>query len=109
MPRLRSIESYINSDHDPYKQDSLEIIIPAWSVLAACKDYPNPDIFCPFWGDRSMGGKDTKEAKKVCDCCEVKEECLEYGLDEPIGVWGGQDPTDRRRIRLERARLRGEC
>jgi hypothetical protein len=37
-----------------------------------------------------------------CSRCLVVEECLEYGLKEPAGIWGGKLPKERRRIARER-------
>lgn len=39
-------------------------------------------------------------AKKVCDACPYKLECLSFALDRPDmqGIWGGATQMDRRRI-----------
>ena len=35
-------------------------------------------------------------AKKVCDSCEIKTECLEYAvLYETYGIWGGMTARER--------------
>lgn len=40
------------------------------------------------------------DAKKVCEGCEVKAECLEVGMVEfHFGVFGGTTPKERRDIR----------
>lgn len=43
-------------------------------------------------------------AKSVCARCHLRSECLERGLDEPFGIWGGLDESERRRLRAQRAR-----
>lgn len=57
------------------------------------------------------GGKQTHattlyvEAKKVCAGCEVKAECLEWGMsDTDFGVFGGLSPKERRQLNTERNR-----
>ena len=53
-----------------------------------------PSLFFPSDGV----GVDT--ARRVCDGCPVKDQCLEYALDNRIdhGVWGGTSERERRRI-----------
>lgn len=42
---------------------------------------------------------DKKAAKKICSNCEVEVDCLIYALrtDEPYGIYGGMNLTERRR------------
>ncbi|MDU5308733.1 MAG: WhiB family transcriptional regulator, partial [Varibaculum cambriense] len=46
-------------------------------------------------------GGSTREAKAVCELCEVRDECLSYALenDERFGIWGGLSERERRRLR----------
>ena len=37
-------------------------------------------------------------AREVCRCCPVWNECLQDGLDEKWGMWGGLTPKDRQPI-----------
>ncbi len=69
-----------------------------WMVDARCLD-ADPEAFFP-----EKGGS-TREAKRICAECPVKEPCLEYALanDERFGIWGGLSERERRRVR----RLRG--
>jgi WhiB family transcriptional regulator, redox-sensing transcriptional regulator len=50
------------------------------------------------------------EARKICNACPVKSECLDHALDERerYGMWGGLTPLERLRIerRARRARRR---
>lgn len=76
---------------------------PKWMADANCAG-TSPDLFfAPLLGD---GG--TKyysvalyaEAKKVCEGCTVKAECLEWGMEDIYyGVYGGLSPLERRNIR----------
>ncbi len=61
-----------------------------WTLDALCAQ-TDPEAFFP-----EKGGS-TREAKRVCATCEVREECLEYALanDERFGIWGGLTPTQR--------------
>lgn len=57
----------------------------------------DPSIFIPERRDQT-----TTDAKRVCASCPVRDECLEYGMYEPFGVWGGKTINERRRIRAAR-------
>ena len=64
----------------------------AWQDKALCAQ-TDPEAFFP-----EKGGS-TREAKRICVSCEVKQECLEYALmqDERFGIWGGLSERERRR------------
>jgi len=71
---------------------------PAWKRDALCRT-PNAehiDIFYPESG--THGGNHLIAPRKMCLACPVRYECLDYGIDEPFGVWGGHSPSQRRRI-----------
>jgi WhiB family redox-sensing transcriptional regulator len=65
-----------------------------WQERALCAQ-TDPESFFP-----EKGGS-TREAKKVCFSCEVRDECLEYALanDERFGIWGGLSERERRRLK----------
>jgi WhiB family redox-sensing transcriptional regulator len=65
-----------------------------WQERALCAQ-TDPEAFFP-----EKGGS-TREAKRVCTRCEVRDECLEYALahDERFGIWGGTSERERRRLR----------
>lgn len=54
----------------------------------------DPEAFFP-----EKGGS-TREAKRVCAQCEVKEDCLEISLlqGERFGIWGGLSERERRKL-----------
>ena len=62
----------------------------------------DPDLFFP------EGGASTKEAMAVCRAWVVREDCLEYALEnsEKFGIWGGLSERERRRLRRARALAR---
>ncbi|HLI01552.1 MAG TPA: WhiB family transcriptional regulator [Acidimicrobiales bacterium] len=70
----------------------------AWQRQANCMGV-DPDLFFP------ERGASTREAKEVCRGCVVREECLEFALNnsEKFGIWGGLSERERRRIRRRRA------
>ncbi|MGB3698025.1 MAG: WhiB family transcriptional regulator [Gordonia sp. (in: high G+C Gram-positive bacteria)] len=65
-----------------------------WQDRALCAQ-TDPEAFFP-----EKGGS-TREAKRICQGCEVKAECLEYALhnDERFGIWGGLSERERRRLK----------
>ena len=66
----------------------------AWQVDALCAQ-TDPEAFFP-----EKGGS-TRDAKKVCAACTVKQECLDYALgnDERFGIWGGLSERERRKLK----------
>ena len=74
--------------------------VPAedWRDLALCAEVDS-EIFFP------EKGASTREAKMVCQGCEVRAECLAYALEhrEQHGIWGGLSEPQRRRLLREAA------
>jgi WhiB family redox-sensing transcriptional regulator len=64
-----------------------------WQSDALCAQ-TDPEAFFP-----EKGGS-TRDAKKICTSCDVKEQCLEYALgsDERFGIWGGKSERERRKL-----------
>jgi len=50
-------------------------------------------------------GASTKEAKKICQGCNIRIKCLDYAIENNInnGFWGGMSERERRRLRIKRA------
>jgi WhiB family redox-sensing transcriptional regulator len=71
--------------------DEAELAVQPWQLRAACAR-TEPEAFFP-----EKGGS-TREAKRVCAACEVREECLSYALqhNERFGIWGGLSDRERR-------------
>jgi WhiB family redox-sensing transcriptional regulator len=67
---------------------------PEWHERALCAQ-TDPEAFYP-----EKGGS-TRAAKRICDRCEVKRDCLDQALgrDERFGVWGGLSERERRRLK----------
>ena len=68
----------------------------SWQEKALCAQ-TDPESFFP-----EKGGS-TREAKRVCQGCEVQAECLEWALahDERFGIWGGLSERERRRVKRQ--------
>jgi WhiB family redox-sensing transcriptional regulator len=62
-----------------------------WTWQAACVT-AEPELFFPAVADQA------DEAKRICDCCPVKPECLDYSLAtaQEWGVWGGLTEQERK-------------
>ncbi|GGG75942.1 MULTISPECIES: WhiB family transcriptional regulator [Corynebacterium] len=65
-----------------------------WQEQALCAQ-TDPEAFFP-----EKGGS-TREAKRICSACSVRDECLEFALehDERFGIWGGLSERERRRLK----------
>lgn len=82
-----------------------------WTLQAACRDHPNPDIFQPPRARASAGMKQSAselrrkliiaEAKSVCARCPVAAQCLAYGdaIGDYHAIWGGKTGRERGRKR----------
>ncbi|MGB3896846.1 MAG: WhiB family transcriptional regulator [Mycolicibacter sinensis] len=79
-------------DFDPF--DAETATNEEWQDRALCAQ-TDPEAFFP-----EKGGS-TREAKKICQRCSVRSECLEYALahDERFGIWGGLSERERRRLK----------
>ena len=66
----------------------------SWQTDALCAQ-TDPEAFFP-----EKGGS-TRDAKKICGSCEVRNSCLEYALenDERFGIWGGLSERERRKLK----------
>lgn len=77
---------------------------PAWFAQGACLGL-DPAMFFP------ERGEDTRPAKATCASCDVRQQCLEYSIEEgeDEGIWGGLTANQRRGMRgSRRSRLAAE-
>lgn len=72
---------------------------PDWQKSALCAQ-ADPEAFFP-----EQGGS-TREAKLICNECEVRSDCLEYALEnnERFGIWGGLSERERRNLKEQTAK-----
>jgi WhiB family redox-sensing transcriptional regulator len=70
-----------------------------WRSEARCREMSSR-VFFGDVGDTFT----TAVARRVCSCCAVREECLEYALRnrEAFGIWGGTTQLERRELRRAR-------
>lgn len=68
---------------------------PDWEQ-ALCNNF-DPDLW--FEPDHE------REVAKVCQGCPVKTMCLQVGLTEQHGVWGGLTPAERKALRPNKAHV----
>lgn len=71
-----------------------EAVDHGWMTGARCVE-TGPEPFFPGQHEKATG------AKRVCQGCEVRAECLDYAMALRIedGVWGGQSSRERRKVR----------
>ena len=71
-------------------------LMAMWQHKALCAQ-TDPEAFFP-----EKGGS-TRDAKRVCAKCEVREQCLKWAIDhdERFGIWGGMSERERRRYKRE--------
>lgn len=69
----------------------------SWLDRALCAQ-TDPEAFFP-----EKGGS-TREARRVCQSCDVREDCLQTALknDERFGIWGGLTERERRALKRRR-------
>ena len=66
----------------------------SWQERALCAQ-TDPEAFFP-----EKGGQ-TRDPKRVCLTCDVRDECLKFALDhdERWGIWGGLTERERRKLK----------
>ncbi len=80
--------------HERFDVESDDEDDDQWQERGLCAQ-TDPEAFFP-----EKGGS-TREAKRICQGCEVRDRCLEYALanDERFGIWGGLSERERRRLK----------
>jgi WhiB family redox-sensing transcriptional regulator len=82
--------------------EAVEAEKPAWKAKGNCVGV-DPDLFFPSRGETA------DPAKRVCQGCVVRDECLEFAMSngEKFGIWGGLSERERRRLRRQRRTVPG--
>ena len=70
-----------------------ELDLNEWKKRAACRGL-SPTVFFPQPGNRLA----LLVARSICQGCAVADLCLEVGLSQGDGIFGGKTVTERRRI-----------
>jgi hypothetical protein len=80
-------------DHEEWIDSGMCLICSppdGWQHHAVCIDH-DPDTCFPDNDEPHLFAV----AKKMCEECPVVGFCLEIGIDDKWGVWGGLDPIER--------------
>lgn len=82
----------------PVRAALVDHITPGWLSDAGCASSTVP----PDAWHSDAGNPAQTAARAVCDSCPVRWSCLAHSLahDEPEGLWGGADESERVWLRL---------
>lgn len=71
--------------------------LEGWKLAGVCAAHPDPDLW--FADDPAH----LQAAKGLCGGCPVRGVCLDAAMarGEGLGVWGGLDPAERRRLAVD--------
>jgi WhiB family redox-sensing transcriptional regulator len=74
-----------------------------WFRRAACHALPT-ELFFPAGELDDQAVEQAEEAKAVCAVCPVRVACLEFAIatNQPYGIWGGANTSERRSLRRRR-------
>jgi len=86
----------VNLDRSPLRGDDHRD--RSWMADGACRGLDADTVNRLFFSERGQND-DITEAKAVCAACPVRAACLEYGMAEMFGVWGGRSARERRQMR----------
>jgi len=62
----------------------------------------NTEIFYLEERDLKYKDLDNETVRKICFTCPIQKDCLQAGLDEEFGIWGGFTRRERTKIRNQR-------
>lgn len=66
--------------------------------LGACRDQ-DPELFFPL-SEADAFAAQIAQAKAVCGSCPIRTACLDQGMREEFGIWGGMTPKERTSARV---------
>jgi WhiB family transcriptional regulator, redox-sensing transcriptional regulator len=75
--------------------------LPSWADHAACLNSA-VDFFVGEGPKTREVVEQVELAKAVCVGCRVRRSCLEFGLYEQYGIWGGLTVQERKKLRRSR-------
>jgi WhiB family redox-sensing transcriptional regulator len=83
----------------PIDYDLLKAMTPpVWAKRGLCHSETSEYVNVFYPDTDTHGGNPLAIARKMCLQCPVRYDCLEYGLDEQWGVWGGHSASQRRKL-----------
>jgi len=76
-----------------------------WRAAGACRS-ADPELFFPIATGVAVTATQVMKAQRICADCGVRQQCLEFAMQngEVHGVWGGTTPEER--VRARRALVR---
>lgn len=77
-----------------------------WRYLARCAEPLGDRATFDPWYDHDPTL--TALAVSTCQLCPVKKECLEEGLEDEHGIWGGWHPSEREHLLLKLDNIRSQ-
>ena len=98
----------VRASHLPPRQLH-NITFGSWRHHAACK---NLDVTAWYPDLATLDGRALADhAHRICHHCPVRQSCLDEALrnDEPDGIWGGLDPTQRQQLQARRRAARHDA
>lgn len=72
----------------------------SWMEHGACFGAAHlADLFYP--PDKGKSVESYAKARRICAVCTVRDRCRDYAVEvrEPLGMWGGTTPKERRAMR----------
>ena len=80
-----------------------------WVDRAACRAHPFPDWWFASPNPAAPDHDGFRRARGVCGRCPVREECLQWAVEnnETEGLWGGMTWGQRKKLRRQWVRRRG--
>lgn len=75
-----------------------------WQDGAACRGLPMVLFFGPEEEKKADKEIREKAAKSVCAGCDVRSECLDFGMGQKGGIYGGKNADERGALRRRRSR-----
>lgn len=70
---------------------------PVWTDIPACAG-TNTEMW--FAEDSEPGYREAKLLQRICADCPVKQQCLQYALENTVqGYWAGTTPRYRQQLR----------
>lgn len=74
-------------------------VVPSWHREATCRTLAY-EVFFGSNEKAPMSEPEITRARAVCSSCPVRRSCLETGLEEAWGIWGGLTKPERDRARV---------
>lgn len=90
--------------HPPVTWADADPILPGrpdWHAAAACRG-TGPEQWFPVRGDGTSSYP--PETRAMCAACPVRGDCLDAGMTEAYGMWGGLTPQGRDALRRDALR-----